>query len=135
MKKNEEKIIVIKDGYRHTTYTNNPDRTLVELDMMDITTKNIDNILKDYCDTKSSTTFPGEDISVDMVDDYIHQLVLDNGLWVSTDMNKDCEELKKRLKEDINRLVIGGLSEINKWEVTKIISNHYKKLYKSRKLK
>lgn len=50
-------------------------------------------------------------------------------------MNKDCVDLLKSLDKGIKRLVVDAMSKIKRVEVVKLISNHYKKLYKLRKLK
>lgn len=75
MKKEEGKIITIKDGYRHTRFINNSNKTLVELDKKEITSTNIERRLLEY----NSTTFKDSKISLDELPIYVRQLVLDNG--------------------------------------------------------
>ena len=119
----QEVIITIKNGYKHTVFINSSDKVLLELDKKDITSTNIERLLTEY----SNTTFDTDTILVDEIPDYMRQIVLDNGLWCSQDMNKDCDELLCSLEKDINRLVVGGIVDVKRVEVIKIMSNHYKK--------
>lgn len=103
--------------------------TLYETDKKDISSKNIESVVNSYfgrngikTKTKTKTKqiqYPQEELKL-----IIHEIVLENGLWVSQDMNKEVVKISEKIISKKN------IEEYSLEYISKQIVEHYKTIYK-----
>ena len=118
----QEKLIYKdKDSKLTININSGSQSTLFETDRKDISSKNIEGVVDAYLNEIKQIEYPQEELNL-----IIHEIVLENGLWISQDMNKEVVQISEKIisKKNIEAYSLEYIS--------KQIVQHYKTIYKRR---
>jgi hypothetical protein len=118
--KQQDKIIVKFGDVIITRYPDDPRRVVVTTDFREAKASTVEIILKEWVEEN----WEKKDVSEINLKDFIHTIVMENRLWVSSDFQKEMDSLYKK--------IVSKKSE-TLYEVDFIVKNmaqHYRAIYK-----
>lgn len=120
MSKQEDKIIRKIGETTITTYPSNPKKVLITTDFREAKASTVENIVKDWV----KENFKNKEVSDLNLKDFIHTIVMENRLWVTSDLQKEVESLYKKMVTKSSFYVVN--------DVVKNVTTHYKRIYKNK---